>query len=294
VADYSNATITEWSVPCYSQAWRWNCKDIPVYGIYSRWLLDNREGLNQHDNGSAVPYADEFEVNDEGFLVWVGPNNHYWDGAGPDGVLGNADDLWLTSSPFTNSVGVAYGWGNPIYERTEEGTPHRTLLGEGVPANFGWINNFRWGGFGLHAHLHASVGGQTNNRRFQFMADNTRLTAPFMDQAGKPDGLKKPISYYRAAIDGDNSYSIEDSSYLKMRTLGLTYQFNQGRLQDWGLASAGIRDLQFGLTVRNVFTLTTYDGFDPEAGFNLNDRSSSDPGGYPPTRNITVDVTVTF
>ena len=294
VADYSNATITEWDVPCYAQGWRWNCENIPVYGIYSRWLLNSREGLNQHDNGSAVAYADEFQVNDEGFLVWVGPNANYWDGAGPDGSLGTADDLWNTQSSFTNSVGVPYQWGHPFYERTEQGTPHRTLLGEGVPANFGWINNFRWGGLTLHTHLHASVGGQTNNRRFQFMANTNRLTAPFMDQAGKPDELKKPISYYRSAIDGDNSYTIEDSSYMKLRTLGLTYQFSDDRLGSWGLGSIGISDLRVGLTVRNVFTLTTYDGFDPESGFNLNTRASSDPGGYPPTRNLTADITVTF
>jgi TonB-linked SusC/RagA family outer membrane protein len=294
VADYSNATITEWNVPCYAQAWRWNCKDIPVYGIYSRWLVNSREGLNQHDNGSTVAFADEFQVNDEGFLVWVGQGNNYYDGGGPDGTLGTADDLWGTTSTFTNSVGIPYEWGHPFYERTEEGTPHRTLLGEAVPANFGWINNFRWGGLSLHTHLHASIGGQTNNRRFQLMASTQRLTAPFLDQAGKPDELKKPISYYRAAIDGDNTYSIEDSSYMKLRTLGLTYQFSDDRLQGLGLGSIGISDLRVGLTVRNVFTLTTYDGFDPEAGFNLNSRSSSDPGGYPPTRNLTADVTVTF
>jgi TonB-linked SusC/RagA family outer membrane protein len=294
VADYSNATITEWDVPCYAQGWRWNCANIPVYGIYSRWLVNNREGLNQHDNGSAVAHADEFQVNDEGFLVWVGQGNNYWDGAGPDGTLGTADDLWGTVSPFTNSLGIAYPWGHPFYERTEEGNPHRTLLGEAVPANFGWINNFRWGGFTFHSQLHASIGGQTNNRRFQFMANTQRLTAPFLDQAGKPDGLKKPIAYYRSAIDGDNSYTIEDSSYLKLRTLALTYQFSQDRIQNWGLASAGVQDIRFGLTVRNVFTLTTYDGFDPESGFNLNTRASADPGGYPPTRNLTADITITF
>ena len=101
---------------------------------------------------------DEFEVNDEGYLVWVGSGNHYWEGMDKG--------LWGTSSPFTNSNGQSYRWGYPIFELTEEGTPHRTLLGEGAPANFGWLNTFRWGGFSIFAQLHASIGGQTNNRRF--------------------------------------------------------------------------------------------------------------------------------
>jgi len=286
VADYSNATITEWDVPCYAQGWRWNCENIPVYGIYSRWLVTDQTGLNQHDNGSAVPYMDEFEVNDEGYLVWVGPGNHYWEGMDKN--------LWGTSSPFTNSNGQSYMWGYPIFELTEEGTPHRTLLGEGAPANFGWLNTFRWGGFSLFAQLHASIGGQTNNRRFQLMSNNSRLTAPYMDQAGKPDELKKPIGYFRAAIDGDTSYTIEDSSYLKLRTVTLSYDFSRDRLERWGLSRTGLSDLSLSVTVRNVFTLTNYDGFDPESGFNLQTRASSDPGGYPPTRTLTAAVSATF
>lgn len=286
IADYSNAHISQWDIPCYAQGWRWNCQDIPVYGIYSRWLVKDRDGMNQHDGGIAVPHADEFEVNDEGFLVWVGDGNHYWEGV--------EKGLWGTESEFTNSQGEPYKWGHPFFERTELGTPHRTLLGEGVPANFGWVNNIRWGAFDFHMHLHASIGGQTNNRRFQFMANTDRATAPFMDQSGKPDGLKKPISYYRSAIDGDNSYTIEDSSYLKMRTMSLGYRMTRDQLSRFGLTGLAIQDLRLGVIVRNVFTITNYDGFDPEGGLNLNTRRDADESGYPPTRNLTAEIAVTF
>ncbi len=282
IADYSNAHISEWDIPCYAQGWRWNCIDIPVYGLYSRWLVNSRAGLNQHDNGSAVPYADEFQVNDEGFLVWVGEHN-YWEGM--------EKGLWGTEGEVG---GRTYKWGHPFYELTEQGLPHRTLLGEGVSSNFGLINNVRFGGLSLHAALHASVGGQTNNRRHQFMANTDRATAPRMDQAGKPEGLKKPIAYFRSAIDGDNSYTIEDSSYLKLRTLSVAYDMGQAQLNRFGLGDVGIQNLRLGLVARNVFTITNYDGWDPESGLNLNTRSNSDTAGYPPVRNLTAEISVTF
>jgi hypothetical protein len=291
VADYSNAKISEWNIPCYAQSWRWNCVDIPVYGIYSRWLLKDKESLNQHQGGALVPYADQFEVNDEGFLVWVGEGNHYWEGVGTDGIAGTSDDLWGQTITIE---GNTYGWGNPFYERLALGGAHRTLLGEGAPSNFGWINNVQWGGFSFHAAMHASIGGQTNNRTFQNMMRNDRLTAPELDQAGKDERLKKPISYYRAAVDGDNSYTIEDSSYLKLRTLSVSYNMNQNTLGRFGLGNLGVEAVRLGLIVRNVFTLTNYDGFDPESGFDLNSLASSDGSGYPPTRTLTAELELTF
>lgn len=284
VADYSNARITEWNIPCYAQAWRWNCVDIPVYGLYSRWLVKSHAGLNQHDSGSLLPRKDEFEVNDEGFLVWVGKGNRYWEGI--------EKSLWGTSTVIN---GKTYKWGHPFFELTEQGLPHRTLLGEGTPANFGWINNVRVGALSFHAALHAAIGGQANNRRHQLIGRTPEPgTAPHMDQAGKPDGLKKPIDYYRSAQDGDNSYATEDASYLKLRTLSVSYRMDQSRIARFGLGRAGIRDLTLGLTARNVFTLTNYEGFDPEGALNLNDRTNSDTSGYPPTRTLTAEITITF
>ena len=283
IADYSNARITEWDIPCYSLGWRWQCQDIPVYGLYSRWLIKSQAGLNQHDGGSLVPFRDQFQVNDEGFLVWVGDGNHYGEGI--------EKNLWGTSTVL---AGRTLQWGHPIFELTAEGNAHRTLLGEGTAANFGWMNNVRLGNLSLHAHLHAAVGGDANNRIHQILGRNSPATATHLDQTGKPDELKKPIAYYRSAQDGDTSYATQDASYLKLRSLSANYRFDQSQLARFGLGGVGIQDLSFGVVVRNVFTLTNYEGFDPEAALNLNTRANSDGGGYPPTRSLTAEVSVTF
>jgi hypothetical protein len=285
LADYSNSYIKDWPLICSnSQAWRYLCTGVPAYGLYSRWLVKSHAQLQQHRGGDAYANRDEFEVNDEGFLVWVGKGNHYWEG--------KEKNLWGTTSQPIN--GKVYQWGHPFYEETAQKLPNRTLLGETNPVNFGWINNVRLGNLSLHAQLHTSIGGDANNRNHQQMTNTATATAPRMDQFGKPEGLKKPIQYFRSANDGDNSYSVEDASYLKMRTLSAHYAMNQDQLNRLGLGRAGLRDVTIGLIMRNVFTLTNYDGFDPEQAVNLNTRENTDGGSYPPTRSLTVEITVTF
>jgi hypothetical protein len=69
---------------------------------------------------------------------------------------------------------------------------------------------------------------------------------------------------------------------------------NQNTLGRFGLGNLGVEAVRLGLIVRNVFTLTNYDGFDPESGFDLNSLASSDGSGYPPTRTLTAEFELTF
>ena len=115
-----------------------------------------------------------------------------------------------------------------------------------------------------------------------------------MDQAGKPEGLKKPVSYYLASIQGNTNYVVEDASFLKLRTLSVNYTLNRQRIEALGLGRTGLQNLSVGLIGRNLFTVSSYDGFDPESALNLANRSNSDGGGYPSTRNFTAEVSVTF
>jgi TonB-linked SusC/RagA family outer membrane protein len=283
VMDYSNSRITEWNIQCYSLSWLWQCKDAPVYGLYSRWLVKNHSSLNQHDGGALVPYGNQFQVNDEGFLVWVGEGNNYWEGWDKN--------LWGTSTVIN---GWTYKWGHPFYELTPQGTAHRTLLGEGTPINLGFVNNIQIGALSLHSQLSGSIGGDAYNRRHQFLGRNDPATAPRLDQSGKPAQLKKPLDYYRSAEGGDSSYDTEDASYLKLRTVSASYRLSRERLQSLGLGRLGLEDMTIGGILRNVFILTNYEGWDPEFALNLNTRTNNDPGGYPPTRSLTVEIAVTF
>src|SRR5690606_27764315 len=68
IADYNYAEILEWPLPCVaSLARRYNCAGEPVYGLYGFGLLQSKDQLKDHRGGEAVPYADQYQVNDEGY-----------------------------------------------------------------------------------------------------------------------------------------------------------------------------------------------------------------------------------
>jgi TonB-linked SusC/RagA family outer membrane protein len=290
VADYSDATIKEWPLPCNAvRTWRFDCPGEPVYGIYGHRLLTNLGELQTHLGGGSLQYADQFQVNDEGYVVWVGDKNY------TDGIVNGEvqPGTWGTASP--NLGGQVYQWGVPFFERDETGALLRPSLGKGNAVNLGWINNLRWNNFGFHAQLHASIGGVANNRAFQDMITSSR-NFPGLDQAGRPDGLKKPWGYYNDAVgSGGSTYITEKADYLKLRTLSVNYRFSQPQFQRLGLDRMGMTGLQIGLTGRNIFTLTGYSGFDPEQALDLNNRLNAvTTGTYPSTRTFTAEASVTF
>jgi len=289
VGDYKYAEITDWPIACQTPGWRYNCLGEPVYGLYSWWLVKDQQGLKRHRGGEAWPFADQFQVNDEGFLVWVGDKN-FWEGLDADGNV--VPDTWGTVSPMIG--GRTYKWGVPFPEQNDQGNNLRQLMGKSAPTNIGWTNNVRYKVFNFHAHLQGTVGGVVNNTQHQALTENAnQRTGPRLDQFGRPNALKKPVEYYLANV-GDATYHVEDGSFIKLRTLSANVTLNQGQLRNLGLGFLGIRNATIGLVGRNIFTITNYRGFDPEAGLDLATRANSNSGGYPPTRSLTTEISVTF
>ncbi len=288
VGDYSYSEIKEWDIPCDATlSWRLFCKGEPVYGVYALHLVNGeRDGLQgalaKHRGGNALPFIDEFAVNDEGYVVWVGAGNSW-----KDGITKN---LWGTTSGEIG--GRTYQWGLPFREQDESGNNHRQRLGRSNPVNVGWVNNVRFGNFNFHAQMQAAIGGDGNNRALHELINV--YGAKVMDQSGKSDEMKKPVGYYLEAIQGNTDYVMQGTSFMKLRTLSAGYTIQGAKLQDFGLSRLGLQNVSVGLIARNVFTITGYDGFDPEQALNLATRSNADGGGYPPTRNLTAEITVTF
>ena len=76
-------------------------------------------------------------------------------------------------------------------------------------------------------------------------------------------------SGYSAYGAGDTDRYIQNSSFLRLSTLSLSYSFPSNILN-----KARINNLRVYFTAGNLFTLTKYKGFDPEYG---------DGSGYFPT-----------
>ncbi|KMQ68599.1 TonB-dependent receptor [Chryseobacterium sp. FH2] len=87
-----------------------------------------------------------------------------------------------------------------------------------------------------------------------------------------------------------HSYAIEDGSFLRLNNLTIGYTLPKGALE-----SAFVKNLRIYATVNNVFTITKYSGYDPEASTRRNPLTPGvDYAAYPRSRFILTGVDITF
>ncbi len=91
-----------------------------------------------------------------------------------------------------------------------------------------------------------------------------------------------------------NQWAIEDGSYIKLKSLRLSYRVPSKYLS----MTHVIRGLSVTAQAQNVFTITKYTGYDPEVGmynykgvFNI---AGMDDGRYPSTRSYSVSINLDF
>ncbi len=89
----------------------------------------------------------------------------------------------------------------------------------------------------------------------------------------------------------NQSRFVEDGSYVRLKSVTLTYNFNAEKIKRFG-----VNKLSFYSTGQNLLTFTSYSGFDPEV--NAFGRSATevgiDYGTYPQARTITFGLNVEF
>ena len=282
--DRTSSVITELGVPPYEirdYRARMLIKEGEVLGTFYGTKWSNN---CQMDLPSGVDCS-QFQVNDDGLLVWVGSGNNFTDGM--------TQGLWGTKG---QTGGVTYLWGQPIKSKLGDGF---TKLGESQPdINISLGQDVAWGNFGLSVLFDGEFGGQIYNQTRQWCS---RSHCGHYDQAGKPDELKKPIAYYGAVglynRNLRSSWFVEDADYIKLRELSLRYTFDEGRLPSF-LQRTGISRATINFTGRNLKTWTDYLGYDPEVGKTNFGGSAAvgriDEYFYPNYRSYGIDVELVF
>ncbi len=269
-----------------------------------------------------VDGTSSFQHNDEGYVVWVGQGNSWRDGIGRN--------LWQTALPgcvsqvsgapqscsATNTLvrapwGVTMNWGMPIILRDSvcNTTPNASCpalqspLGNALPDwQFSVSSNLQVGRFTIFGLLQGVMGREVWNQGRHW--SHLDFITNDVDQAGKPVVTAKPIGYYWRAPAADgftgmggfydqlaaNSHFVEDASYAKLRELMVSYNIGPvGGMGNWTVSVLG----------RNLFTITNYQGFDPEVGNGGGIASSSainavDAFQFPNTRTLTFAVSTSF
>ena len=157
---------------------------------------------------------------------------------------------------------------------------------------FGFTNTFTYKNLSLNVFFNGSYGNDIYNasrietesmttQRNQSRAVLKRWRNPG-DQTSVPKAGTTVMN---------SSYYVEDGSYLRLKTLTLSYDFSGSRLQRFG-----IRAIKPYVTANNLWTLTKYNGVDPE----VNEFGSSgaaqgiDFGTYPYRKSFLIGVNVEF
>ena len=231
----------------------------------------------------------QFQVNDEGYLVYVGAGNSYTEG--------KSKSLWGTTG---TENGIDYSWGLPIGPLNSGFNSPDQKLGDSEPSlNASFLQNVEWRNFGFTVLLDSEWGAQVYNQTMQWRCRDGHC--PMLDQTGKSDELQKPITYYNAigfySNNKNNSYFTEDADYIKLREVSFRYTVPETSLPPM-LQRFGVSQATINLTGRNLKTWTDYTGFDPEVGSNTFGGSAAvgriDEYFYPNFRSLGIDLELIF
>ena len=171
-------------------------------------------------------------------------------------------------------------------------------LGTSNPKFFGGFStSLTWKNFDMSAVFGYSIGGQIYNySRQEYDSDGTYTDRNQMklhdgwSRWEKPgDIATHPVAKYNNLDKGNSPSSryLEDSDYLKLRSLSLGYNFN--------LKQYGIQNLRVSLSGENLFTLTDYSGVDPEIPASSGKvMGTAGAAVYPSVRRFMFGLNVTF
>jgi TonB-linked SusC/RagA family outer membrane protein len=284
VWDKSSARVTEFNRPCYGDdnGFGIRCEGYKMSWAFGRKFIKSTDDLPPYVK--AVPgYENMFQVNDEGFLVYVGSGNSWQEGV--------AKRLWGTSASVG---GRTYAWGNPINLRDSLDQVAELRLGDLAPqGNLGLGNTFRFGNFAVYGLISGQYGGSIYNQVKQTTIGSLRHA--IVDQYGKPEERKKPSTYYTAIYDGNSvhNYYMETGTWAKLTEVNVAYTVPTSRMS-W-FRHTGLSQLRVEVTGRDLFTWTNYSGIDPEvSSVTSNNLIRYDPIQQPRYRKFTTVLNLTF
>ncbi|MFP3593110.1 SusC/RagA family TonB-linked outer membrane protein [Chryseobacterium sp. SIMBA_038] len=187
----------------------------------------------------------------------------------------------------------------------------QTELGSAQPKFFGGFSQtFRYRNWDMSLFFNFSVGNKVYNANkveftTQYLYRDNNMSAEVADRWRWFDnnGVKVNDPTALAALNANttmwtppqgsyilHSYAIEDGSFLRLNNVTIGYSLPKNSLE-----SLGIKNFRLYATVNNLFTITGYKGYDPEASTRKNPLTPGvDYAAYPRSRFILTGVDITF
>jgi TonB-linked SusC/RagA family outer membrane protein len=212
----------------------------------------------------------EYQINDQGYVVWVGNGNNWRDGITKNlwqSILPGAVSPWGTLAPLVFGMPIV---ARPLKGEQGEGVGYNQIIGNVFPKwRFSYSNSVQYKRVSLYGLIDGTMGHNIFNQGEQWGLFD--FNSAKFDNRGRTVETAKPTGYgWRTGpvenagiggfydVLGPNNYSVEDASFAKVRELSLTYKVGPipGVGGDWTVGFIG----------RNLFTFTGYSGYDPEVG----------------------------
>jgi len=171
----------------------------------------------------------------------------------------------------------------------------RVVLGNSFP-DLTWSlgNTFEYKNFQLNIFLEGVEGVSMLNNNlvdayFPIQFRRNRFAEPYLNRWTPENPSEKYPSFINPTSQGSklvNSYTVEDASYARVKTITLGYSFPRN--------IKGLQNLSVYVTGENLFTFTKYSGYDPAVSPNGGAFSRIDFNAYPVSRNFIAGVSVDF
>lgn len=233
-------------------------------------------------------------------IVKVGePLGSFW-GYITEGIVQSTDNLeeaqkykpsWITAATVQPGDRKYKDSNNDGKINTED----RVILGNNQPKfTYGFTNALQYAGVDLTAVLQGSYGAKLYNalrQQLEVTSLGSNVLAVFADRWTPSNPSNETPRATASPVIVVNDKSVEDASYLRLKSLTLGYALPLSVV-----SKAHLNKARIFFTGQNLLTLTSYTGYDPEANSyeQNNIFQGVDYGAYPSARSYLFGLELTF
>ena len=168
------------------------------------------------------------------------------------------------------------------------------IIGKAFPdVTFGWNNTISWKRFEFNVFFQGAVGADRLNLTRYGMSESISDARFITSKEGyynmwtpenQNTNIPNPYSSTIKTMAGSTQY-LESADYLRCKNLSVAYNL-----------PVKSNSIKISLSVQNLYTLTSYSGYDPEvtSSGTSDTRSGIETGAYPSPRTYTIGVRANF
>ncbi|SEN16779.1 TonB-linked outer membrane protein, SusC/RagA family [bacterium A37T11] len=208
-----------------------------------------------------------------------------------DGIFQSEEEVAASSQPNAQPGDIRYkdlDGNNAINDND------RNIIGNGYPDFFGGFNNtFRYKNFDFNIFMQGSYGNDILNfGRFDLYNLNGNNNQS-VDVLKRWTVTNPSNEIPRANASGGqrilSNFQVENGSYLRFKNISFGYEFPKSFI-----SKIQGRSIRVYVAAQNMFTITSYKGYDPEVSrFGTTSISQGmDYGGYPASKTILVGLNI--